>query len=170
MTGLPAEKESAQLPSCIRLIPGIDWRRVTTPVVSYSRISDDGENDEHGVRNQHRRNSLTAQRLGWTVVAEVTDNDITAAKADVVREGFEAIIQGLRVDMLPDGTKFVGVVTAVQDRAFRRATDYERFVDVFIDRPGHVFADHRGPLDLYSETVEGMGLVGVVISKMEARK
>lgn len=158
------------LPDCIRLVRDVDPTTVTTPVVSYARISDDGEDDEHGVRNQHRRNGLNAARLGWTVVAEITDNDITATKAELVRDGFEVMVHGLKTDKLPDGTRFVGVVTAAEDRMCRRAGDYERLVDVFIARPGHVFADHRGKLDLYSETVEGMGLVGVVFSKMEARK
>lgn len=166
----PTRENISELPDCVRLLPDVDWTTVKTPVVSYARISDDGEDDEHGVKNQHRRNTQNAARLGWTVVAEITDNDITATKAHIVRDGFELIVRGLKTDRLPDGTRFVGVVTAAEDRMCRRAGDYERLVDVFIAKPGHVFADHRGSLDLYSETVEGMGLVGVVFSKMEARK
>src|SRR5262249_44328466 len=37
-------------------------------------------------------------------------------------------------------------------------------------RDGRVYADARGPKDLYSEDVESMGLFGAVISKMEVRK
>ncbi|TCC16472.1 hypothetical protein E0H58_38995 [Kribbella speibonae] len=50
------------------------------------------------------------------------------------------------------------------------AGDYERFVEALTCRPGRVFADERGPKDLYSEDVEGLGLVGVAFSKIESRK
>ncbi|WP_178379914.1 hypothetical protein [Cryptosporangium aurantiacum] len=55
------------------------------PVVAYARISDDTEKDGHGVRDQHRVNRQTAKRLGRVIVAELTDNDRSASKADVVR-------------------------------------------------------------------------------------
>ncbi|OLT39002.1 hypothetical protein BJF85_07150 [Saccharomonospora sp. CUA-673] len=81
------------------------------PVVSYARISDDTEDDAHGVRNQHRTNRRTAERLGWQVVKEITDNDISASKANTRREGFQEIVVGLPTGMLGDGTRFEGVVS-----------------------------------------------------------
>lgn len=43
-------------------------------------------------------------------------------------------------------------------------------VEAITYQDGRVYADARGPKDLYSEDVESMGLFGAVISKMEVRK
>lgn len=140
------------------------------PVVAYSRISEDGEEDERGVTHQQRTNDKTAARLRWTIVAHIVDNDISASKANVVREGFEVLVSGLSAGTLPNGTPFSGVLAVHEDRLFRRAGDYERFVEALISKPGRRFADARGEKDLYSETAEGFGLVGVAFAKIEARK
>jgi DNA invertase Pin-like site-specific DNA recombinase len=140
------------------------------PVVSYARISADIRRDEHGVLDQHKVNRETATRYGWTVVHEYTDNDKSAAKADVVRDDFEAMLKALRAGELPDGTAVQGVVIVAEDRLARRPGDYERFVEAITYRDGRVFADARGTKDLYSEDTESMGLFGAVISKMEVRK
>ncbi|GAA3067872.1 integrase [Streptosporangium carneum] len=140
------------------------------PVVSYARISADLRGDEHGVQDQHRVNRETAARHGWTVVHEFTDNDKSAAKADVYRDDFEAMLKVLKAGKLPDGTEVRGVVIIAEDRLARRPGDYERFVEATTYRDGRVFADAKQAKDLYSEDVESMGLFGAVISKMEVRK
>ncbi|MBO4269310.1 recombinase family protein [Microbispora triticiradicis] len=140
------------------------------PVVSYARISADVRRDEHGVQDQHKLNRETAARYGWTVVHEFTDNDKSAAKADVVRDDFEAMLKVLRSGELPDGAEVRGVVIVAEDRLARRPGDYERFVEAITYQDGRVFADARGQKDLYSEDTESMGLFGAVISKMEVRK
>ncbi|MDL4820920.1 recombinase family protein [Actinomadura opuntiae] len=140
------------------------------PVVSYARISADIKRDAHGVQDQHKVNRETAARYGWTVVHEFTDNDRSAAKVGVVRDDFEAMLSALRSGRLPDGTYIEGVVILAEDRLARRPGDYERFVEAFTYQDNRVFADQRGPKDLYSEDVESMGLFGAVISKMEVRK
>ncbi|WP_328853915.1 recombinase family protein [Microbispora hainanensis] len=111
------------------------------PVVSYARISSDGRGDEHGVQDQHKVNRETAGRLGWTIVHEFTDNDKSAAKANVVRDAFEAMVKALRAGRLADGTPIEGVVIVAEDRLARRPGDYERFVEAFTYRDGRVFAD-----------------------------
>ncbi|MGW5156020.1 recombinase family protein [Nonomuraea wenchangensis] len=140
------------------------------PVVSYARISADTKRDEHGVRDQHKVNRETAARHGWAVVHEFTDNDKSAAKADVVRDDFEAMLKVLRAGKLDDGTPVRGVVVVADDRLARRPGDYERFVEAFTYNDGFVFADAKQTKNLYSEDVESMGLFGAVISKMEVRK
>ncbi|MBB5075486.1 recombinase family protein [Nonomuraea endophytica] len=140
------------------------------PVVSYARISADVRRDEHGVQDQHKLNRETAARLGWKVVHEYTDNDKSAAKADVVRDDFEAMLKALRAGELPDGTAVQGVVIVAEDRLARRPGDYERFAEAITYQDGRVFADARGAKDLYNEDAESMGLFGAVISKMEVRK
>ena len=140
------------------------------PVVSYARISADIERDEHGVQAQHSTNRATAERYGWTVVHEFTDNDKSAAKSNVVRDDFEAMVRALRSGKLLNGTPVRGVVVVADDRLARRPGDYERFVEAITYRDGRVFADQRGSKDLYSEDVESIGLIGAVISKAEVRK
>lgn len=140
------------------------------PVVSYARISSDIRRDEHGVQDQHRVNRQTAERYGWTVVHEFTDNDKSAAKEGVVRDDFEAMLRAIRAGKLPNGAPVQGVVIVAEDRLARRPGDYERFVEAITFQDGRVFADARGSKDLYSEDVESMGLFGAVISKMEVRK
>ncbi|OAR24518.1 hypothetical protein A8W25_19185 [Streptomyces sp. ERV7] len=140
------------------------------PVISYARISFDGEKDEHGVEDQHRINAQTAARTGCVIVAELTDNDLSAAKADVIREDFELMLRALKAGKLPDGKAVRGAIVVADDRLVRRAGDYERFVDAITYDDGRVYADAKGRKDLYNEDVEAMGLFGVVISKMEVRK
>jgi DNA invertase Pin-like site-specific DNA recombinase len=140
------------------------------PVLSYARISDDGEGDRHGVTDQHRVNQGTAKRFRLNIVAELTDNDRSASKAEVVREDFERMVRVLRTGKLEDGRLVQGVIVLNDDRLARRAGDYERFVEALTCKEGRVYADERGLKDLYSEDVEGLGLVGVAFSKIESRK
>lgn len=60
--------------------------------------------------DQHKVNREKAARLGWVVVQEITDNDRSASKLGVVREGFEQLLRILRLGHLPDGTSARGVV------------------------------------------------------------
>jgi DNA invertase Pin-like site-specific DNA recombinase len=115
-------------------------------------------------------NRETAGRLGWTVVHKYTDNDKSAAKATVVRDEFEEMLRAVRAGRLQDGSPVQGVVVVADDRLVRRPGHYERFVEAITYQDGRVYADARGPKDLYSEDVESMGLFGAVISKMEVRK
>ncbi|WP_084965940.1 recombinase family protein [Thermoactinospora rubra] len=140
------------------------------PVISYARISSDTRKDEHGIKDQHKINHRTAAKHGWTVVRELDDNDKSAAKADVYRDGFETMIKALRAGHLDDGTPVQGVVVVADDRLVRRPGDYERFVEAFTYHDGFVYADEKQTKNLYSEDVESMGLFGAVISKMEVRK
>lgn len=66
------------------------------PVVSYARISAGVKRDEHGVQPQHAINRATAERYGWTAVHEFTGNDKSAAKRNVVRDDFGAMVRALR--------------------------------------------------------------------------
>ncbi|MEV7589095.1 recombinase family protein [Streptomyces sp. NPDC089922] len=140
------------------------------PVVSYARISADTARDGHGVEDQHKVNRETAARLGWTIVHRYTDNDLSEAKAAVVRPDFESMVKALKSGHMPDGQPVRGVVVVADDRLTRRAGDYERFVDALTYEEGRLYADAKGSKNLYSEDVESMGLFGVVISKMEVRK
>lgn len=140
------------------------------PVVAYARISADLAKDGHGVEDQHRVNGESAAAQGWKVVHRYTDNDLSAAKADLIRPEFEDMLKALKKGHLPDGQRVQGAVVLADDRLVRRVGDYERFVDALTYEEGRVYADAKGAKDLYNEDVESMGLFGVVISKAEVRK
>ncbi|MFJ2232536.1 recombinase family protein [Streptomyces sp. NPDC087859] len=140
------------------------------PVVAYARISADLARDAHGVDDQHKVNDGTAAAVGCRIVHYYTDNDLSAAKADLVRPDFEAMLKVLKAGRMPDGQAVRGVVVVADDRLVRRVGDYERFVDALTFEDGRVYADAKGLKDLYNEDVESMGLFGVVISKAEVRK
>lgn len=140
------------------------------PVVAYARISADLARDQHGVEDQHTVNNETASALGWEIVHHYTDNDLSAAKAGLVRPDFEDMLKALRAGHLPDGQTVRGAIVINDDRLVRRVGDYERFVDALTHEDGRVYADASGLKDLYNEDVESMGLVGVVIGKAEVRK
>jgi DNA invertase Pin-like site-specific DNA recombinase len=142
----------------------------TTNVVSYERISADKAKDRHGVADQRRVNAETSSRLGWTIVRQFQDNDLTASKATVVRPDFEDMLSVLRAGQLADGTPVQGAIVVNEDRLYRRAGDYERFVEALTFDEGRVFADARGEKDLYSDSAEVQGLIGVAVSKAEIRK
>lgn len=139
-------------------------------MVSYARISLDKRKDEHGVADQHKANRATADRLGWTVVHEFTDNDRPASRENVVRDEFEELLRVVRSGRLRDGTAVRGVVVLADDRLYRRAGDYERFVDALTAEDGRVFADRNGTIDLYADTADVQGLLGVALAKSEIRK
>ncbi|MEV5136828.1 recombinase family protein [Streptomyces syringium] len=141
-----------------------------TPVVAYARISADLAKDGHGVEDQHRVNDETAAMLGVKIVHYYTDNDLSAAKADLVRPDFEDMLKALKSGRLPDGQPVGGALVVADDRLVRRVGDYERFVDALTFEDGRIYADAKGLKDLYNEDVESMGLFGVVISKAEVRK
>ncbi|MGW6025568.1 recombinase family protein [Streptomyces sp. NPDC055099] len=87
------------------------------PVVAYARISADLERDGHGVEDQHNVNDETAAALGLRIVHYYTDNDLSAAKANVVRPDFEGMLKALKAGQLPDGQRYVG-------RSSSRMTDW----------------------------------------------
>jgi DNA invertase Pin-like site-specific DNA recombinase len=138
--------------------------------VDYARASIDKAKDAHTVQDQQTVNEQTAARLGCKIVARFADNDKSAAKENVFRDEFEAMLKVLRAGKLSDGTPVMGCIVVADDRLVRRAGDYERFVDAITYGEGRVFADKRGFKDLYSEDIESMGLMGAVFARMEVKK
>ncbi|WP_214109798.1 recombinase family protein [Acrocarpospora catenulata] len=151
--------------------PGQPVSPALIPVFSYARASSDKrKKDQHSVKEQHRINRRTAKRHGWVVVAELTDNDKSAADPNVYRDDFEEMLILLKAGRLRVGSPVRGVVVVHSDRLVRRPGDYERFVEAFTYNDEFVFADEKITHNLYSEDVESMGLLGAVVAKIEVRK
>lgn len=139
-------------------------------VVSYARISQDRAEDAHGVASQHRANRAAAGVLGWRVVFEFTDNDLSAADPRVVRPEFEAMLRVLARGRLADGTPVGGVVVVEESRLYRSGADYERFVDALTARPGAVFSVGTRVIDLANPGNEVAGVLMAALGRQEVRR
>jgi site-specific DNA recombinase len=89
----------------------------------YLRISKDDNNDELGITRQRDACTSLADRLGWTVSATFTDNDVSAYRSKR-RSEFEQLL-----DALKDG-QFDAVLVWHVDRLYRSLKDLERLIDI----------------------------------------
>ncbi|WP_327661819.1 MULTISPECIES: recombinase family protein [unclassified Streptomyces] len=121
-------------------------------LVSYERVSEDSRvGDAHAVRNQHRINVLTARAHGHEVTAHYTDNGLSAAKVGCVRPAFDRLLADLKEGVTSYGVRIAGVVCVADDRLYRHAVDFARFLEAFTSRDGRVFVNQTGVRDLYSQ-------------------
>lgn len=105
--------------------------------VIYTRISKDRTGAGLGVDRQEEDCRALAQRLGWTVVAVHSDNDISAYSGKT-RPGFEALL----------ASPIKRVVVWHQDRLLRLSSDLERVLDAGLT----VHTVQAGTLDLATST------------------
>ncbi|MFI7100136.1 recombinase family protein [Streptomyces sp. NPDC050161] len=130
------------------------WRLV----VAYCRISDDAhKRDGHGVEDQTRHCGRIASGIRAVAVHHYIDNDKSASKADVVRADFDNMIDALERGATENGFPVDGVVCVADDRLYRGAYAYERFVDSFTAHPDRLYADDTGRHDLYGDGAEYRG-------------
>lgn len=138
--------------------------------MSYVRISDDTEGDQHGVIDQLGRNEANAERLGATVVERLEDNDKSASKATVYRDDFERMIRYLAKGRLEDGTRVDGVIVVEQSRIARTQTDWERYSEALVSAPNRVHVENMSVMDPYSDAFDLHGTFGTYTNKTESRK
>ncbi|GAB2983757.1 hypothetical protein GCM10023080_057100 [Streptomyces pseudoechinosporeus] len=123
----------------------------TVAIASYARSSEDfRKRDAHGVRNQHRINSLSAEAHGCVVAALYTDNGRSASKPGGERPAFDRLIGDLKRGATSSGISLSGVVCVADDRLYRRAEDFARFLEALTCRPGRIYVDQSGVRDPYS--------------------
>lgn len=140
-------------------------------VVAYCRISDDAHRrDGHGVEDQTRHCARIADRGRMVVVHHYIDNDKSASKANIVRDDFDNMVVALERGTTEAGYPVDGVVCVADDRLYRGAHAYERFVDAFTMHPDRVYADETGRHDLYGDGAEYRGLLGVAAARSETKK
>jgi site-specific DNA recombinase len=89
----------------------------------YLRISKDDNDDELGVARQLAACTKLADRLGWTVAATFTDNDVSAYKSKR-RPDFERLL-----DAMKDG-QFDALICWHTDRLYRSMKDLERLIEI----------------------------------------
>lgn len=139
-------------------------------LISYDRISDDTERDQHGVKSQARQNERSATAHGGRIVARFVDPDISASDSDIYREGFEALIKALVLGHLEDGTPIHGLCVVEQSRLARNSTDWERWEKAFCSKPDRLFIVDGRRVDPYADDFVVVGGVQNLMDKMEIRK
>lgn len=140
-------------------------------LLAYCRISDDAhKRDGHGVEDQTRHCGRIAGHVRGVVVHHYIDNDKSASKADVTRDDFDKMVEALERGATESGYPVDGVVCVADDRLYRGAHAYERFVDSFTSHPNRVYADDTGRHDLYGDGAEYRGLLGVAAARSETKK
>lgn len=136
-------------------------RRELVPVASYARTSEDfRKRDAHGVSNQHRINARSAREHGCVIVATYTDNGRSASKPGSQRPGFEQLLSNLKRGSIHEGNALLGVVCVADDRLYRRAEDFARFIEALTCKPRRIHVDQNGIRDPYSKA----GLLQAVMS------
>ena len=107
----------------------------------YVRISLDSTGEGLGVQRQLEDCRGLADRLGWEVVAELDDNDLSAYNGKR-RPGFEALL-----DAMKNGTA-TGVICWHTDRLYRSMRDLERLIDIADAQRVSIKTVQGGDLDL----------------------
>ncbi|MFZ3498492.1 recombinase family protein [Streptomyces sp. 5.8] len=149
-----------------------EWLRDRKPVVSMARISGDTKKQSLGVARQHRHCDEAAERLGWAVVYQYTDNDITAAKPDVPRPGFLQMVRDLRARCTEEGFRVCGLVVVEEERAVRLPEDLLRLHRALtVEDDGLLYyTDSKQLIDVYSETEQTRGLKSASAGEAEVEK
>lgn len=146
------------------------WLAGRRPVASAARISTDLKRDAHGVADQHASNERHAATHGLAIVKYYEDNDISAAKEELTRDAFELLVKELRNRRTAEGFRICGVMCLERERLYRRAGDYERIVDALMVEDDGLLVENGRFFDLYGDSAEIEGLIGVAQSKREIRK
>lgn len=129
----------------------------------YTRISDDREGSGLGVRRQLEDCQALAGREGWEVVAELSDNDLSAFSGKH-RPGYErlcSLIEARSIDV---------VAAWSNDRLHRRPIELEGFIDL-LERTGcTVVTVTSGVYDLSTPEGRAMARVGAAIASSESER
>lgn len=127
----------------------------------YTRISDDRGGLGLGVTRQLDDCRALAEREGWQVVAELSDNDVSAYTGKR-RPGFEALREHIAA-----GEVDVVVVWHV-DRLYRRPKELERLIDLVESAGVLVATITSGDFNLSTANGRAMARVGVAIASHES--
>ncbi len=91
----------------------------------YLRMSRDAEARGLGIGRQRKDGEALAERLGWPIVQEYCDNDLSASKySHKPRQGYAQMLQDLQ-----EGT-INAVVVYDQDRLVRQPKELEELLEV----------------------------------------
>lgn len=130
-----------------------EWLGGRTPVISYARISADRLNgDAIGVGRQHKNNSRNAEAHGCAVVLHYEDNNLTAAKREVLRPAFRQMCADITHGReYESGIPVRGCVAVEKERVYRLPRDFVAFQDALVMVGRGVFIEDANLLDLVDD-------------------
>jgi DNA invertase Pin-like site-specific DNA recombinase len=110
--------------------------------ITYERISLDKTGEEAGLARQTKDNKGYCARRGWTVVADLVDDDISASRySKKKRPGY---LEAIR--MITDG-EADAIVAYHLDRLWRRPAELEHLIDL-VEEHNVIVATLNGEVDL----------------------
>jgi site-specific DNA recombinase len=112
-----------------------------TKTAIYVRISLDQTGEGLGVERQRKECLALAEQLGWEVVAEYDDNDISAYSGKR-RPGFEALLDAMK------SGEVKALICWHVDRLYRSMKDLERLIDIADAQHVKIRTVAGGDLDL----------------------
>lgn len=126
----------------------------------YARISDDQEGRQVGVDRQIEDCKGLAERLGWTVVEVLIDNDISASgKSKRRRPSFDRLIAGVGCG------EYDGVLYYSTSRLTRRPREFETIIELVDDTGVRMASCVSGIADL--TTAQGR-MIGRILAAQDA--
>jgi site-specific DNA recombinase len=134
----------------------------------YDRISADHKGDAHGVLNQRGDLRKRAEARGWTIVHELSDNDIGVTRKDATAEGKHRP-GWAEVLRLVDARAVDVVFCWKWDRALREPIDLEYLIPRF-DKAGVRFAEAEGSVDLGTDSGRLHARIMIAVAKAEIER
>ncbi|WP_241976312.1 recombinase family protein [Cryobacterium algoricola] len=113
---------------------------------AYARISLDAAGEALGVARQHKALRRMALKNDWEIVANYTDNNLSAFKRNVVRPEFERLLRDLESGLID------GFITYDLDRLARQQSDLDRVIKLYDAKPSLVFSSVTGISNLNTPT------------------
>ncbi|KUN94505.1 recombinase family protein [Streptomyces caeruleatus] len=150
-----------------------EWLGGRTPIASMARISADRlKGDAIGVNRQHKNNARNAALHNCAVVVCYEDNNITAAKREVIRPAFLQMIKDITHGHEEEtGIPLKGCIAVERERVYRLPRDFVALQDALVLNGTGTFIEDKTPLNLVDD--DGTIIAGLVTSgtgEAEVRK
>jgi site-specific DNA recombinase len=127
----------------------------------YTRISNDPKLEGLGVQRQLGDCLALADQLGWEVVAQYDDNDVSAYSGKR-RPGFDRMLDGMKAG------QFAALIVWHTDRLYRSMKDLERLIDVADERGVQLKTVQGGDLDLSTSAGRMLGRILGATARQES--
>jgi len=130
--------------------------------ITYERISLDRTGEEAGVTRQRQDNTAYCDRQGWTIVADIVDDDISASRySHKKRKGY---LEAIRMIINDEAD---AIVAYHLDRLWRRPDELEQLIDLVEER-NVIVATLTGKIDLMTGDGRYMARSLVNVAAMES--
>jgi site-specific DNA recombinase len=127
-------------------------------VAIYARISDDRTGEKAGVDRQLADARKLCKARGWSVVAELVDNDLTASRfAKKARPGYRQLVE------MVEAGQVEGVAAYHTDRLYRQPKELEELIDL-VEARGLLIGTCESDFDLGSSDGRAMARVLVAMA------